>query len=207
MKILKILFCVSFLALLLACTSKEDDAKKLGFKSVEEMETIQAKGFKTRNDFDTEVERKKSQDEKLLKEKKRNEILQYEGKQITSQELWGGYNCKQDSNYMCIDLEKFVEFCNLVDGMSNETLKRLGKFPYAYPTKDIEYLLENGGLNGYKVNLLKDSNQKPVCQITISVVGFYKGSQVNKVLQGFVTSFIVSNGELLTYEAREGSPF
>ena len=63
------------------------------------------------------------------------------------------------------------------------------------------------GLNGYKVNLLKDSNQKPVCQIIISVVGVYKGSQVNKVLQGFVTSFIVSNGKLLTYEAREGSPF
>ena len=166
-----------------------------------------AQGFKTKIDFDTEVERKKALEEKLAKEKQRNEILQFEGKKISSEEIWGGYQCKKDLNYSCLELDKFAQLCNSVDGMSNETLTRLGKFPYAFPTEDIKYLLENGGLNGYKVNLLKDSNQKPVCQIIISVVGVYKGSQVNKVLQGFVTSFIVSNGKLLTYEAREGSPF
>ena len=81
------------------------------------------------------------------------------------------------------------------------------------PTWDIEvneiheYLLENGGYKGFQVSLQKDSNEKQVCKIKINVMGIYNGSQVNKELEGFITSFIVNNGKLLTYEAREGSPF
>ena len=72
---LKIICSVAFLSLLLACSSKEDDAKKLGFSSIEEMTTIQAQGFKSKSDFEAHIANKKAEEERIAAEKQKQDDL------------------------------------------------------------------------------------------------------------------------------------
>lgn len=75
MKVNKFFGLAVLVALLAACSSKEDDAKKYGFSSVEEMTRIQALGFKTQKDYDDDLAKKQAEEERVAAEKRKEEDI------------------------------------------------------------------------------------------------------------------------------------
>ena len=75
MKLTKLWVLASVITMLAACSSKEDDAKKFGFSSVEEMTRIQALGFESQKDYDDDLATKKAQEDQVAAEKKKEEDL------------------------------------------------------------------------------------------------------------------------------------
>jgi len=69
MKLLKYILTVVSIILLTACAPDIDDAKKLGFDSVEQMKNLQSRGFKTKKDFLDYEESVRLAEEKAAAEK------------------------------------------------------------------------------------------------------------------------------------------
>jgi hypothetical protein len=142
----------------------------------------------------------------------KSEIKHLEGMTITSEDLRDlSASCNGQVDTKCLPITEFMKFCQNVDDISNATFKSF-KYPYAFPSIDVAYLLENDGYKGFKIyateeNYRKDNQKRPLCRVEISVSGIYKGSQVSKKLESFVTSFVINKGEILVLNAKENSPY
>ena len=148
----------------------------------------------------------------LKRQDLKSEIKLLEGMKITSEDLRDlSIKCNEQVDTKCVSMTEFMKFCQNVDDISNATFKSF-KYPYAFPSSDVAYLLENDGYKGFKIfateeNSRKDNQKRPLCRVEILVAGMYKGSQVSKNLESFVTSFVVNKGEILVLNARENSPY
>jgi hypothetical protein len=142
----------------------------------------------------------------------KSEIKKLEGMIISAEGLRDStVTCGEGKNFKCVSIDYFMKLCQRVDGLSNAIFKSF-KYPYAFPGKDVEYLLENDGYKGYEIYLTNekyrtDEQTRPLCKIEIQVVGLYKGSQVSQKLESYVTSFVINKGEILVFNARENGPY
>lgn len=142
----------------------------------------------------------------------KSEIKYLEGMKITSEGLRDlSIRCNEQVDTKCIPMTEFMKFCQNVDDISNATLTSFN-YPYAFPNQDVQYLLKNDGYQGFRMYVTeeafrKDNQTRPLCVVEIHVQGVYKGSQVSQKLKSYVTSFIVTNGKIITLNARENGPY
>ena len=86
-KILNILLSACCIIMLSGCSSKDDEAKKLGFSGYEEMEKIKILGFNTKSEYEESIAKKKIQQENLEKLKKEEEEKIAKDKEIQEQNI------------------------------------------------------------------------------------------------------------------------
>ena len=133
-KIFKFAFaCISF-AVLTACNSKNEEAKKLGFSSATEMDEIHAKGWHTKERYEEDIaislgyksaSAQKSEELKIKKQKEFEEIWKNNGTHYTAIAcISPGYTLAENAMLMLMNFgpenffrtaNNFSEFCNASD--------------------------------------------------------------------------------------------
>lgn len=195
----KIIFCISIFLTVIGALSIKDEIFSKEEKIISKEIGIAGKPA---------VEIKENYSELKFK----SEIKELEGMIISAEGFRDStVTCGEGKYFKCASIDYFMKLCGNVSDISKATFKSF-KYPYAFPDKDVEYLLDNGGYKGFNIYSTagrshKDEPERPACKLEIQVEGIYKGSQVSKRLVSYVTSFVINKGEVLVFNTRENGPY
>lgn len=206
-------FLASFI-FILGCSNKNDEAKKKGFYDVAEMERMNANGFATYEDYLQDLLPKSGcsniaelkhalgevgGDCNYLKEQRKVSENKNPPKFILNKSYLlvdkNGVCSKNTSQYICVKIDEWKALCNSAKTISIGVVRVLSydiREPKEYADAT-EYLIKNGGLNDLNFDFNSSAVEEKSCEITAKVSGVYKGTQLNRTLQGIAAEFEVDN--------------
>lgn len=208
------LLLLILVSLIAACSSPEEKAKKAGFASVEQMQAMNQKGFKTMDDYlatllpgsgcNSVSELKHAMDEgaddcnQLIAIRKKQEAesaLASKYKEGMTYTYYKDNSCKPNDTTTCLSANDYKELCDSAIGATKGAFET---YSYnAWDDRDKTILL-GGSVDKIRVRWAPSNDGRDKCFVIINASGIYKGSSTRIEAQGVASSFIKnSSGEIL----------
>lgn len=212
--IFKILAVLAFSITLYGC-GEDDEAKKLGFSSVTEMNSVHALGWHTKIQYDSDQPRIKKEEEERIAAEEAKRMAEEERKRIAKENEPKSLNVKNlkvnmiyewsqsvkanEGNSIYVTLDDYKKLCESAEGLTKKAVSYLSMFDSHGASA---YLIENGNIDNIEIEW-KPSTQGNfylACSIAVSVSGIYKGSSSRGIIDSWAKTFIVNDkGEVLIH--------
>lgn len=203
---------VSLLALSLisGCSGESQEAKNLGFNSVDEMKEIHLKGWHSKNQYNEDLAKKRgftSVDEMFAADEREKQRLETARKaeQAALTEPWNSdvtYNyfddgsCKPKQNEVCMSASVFKRACMEASGVTSGAVRDKAFVSYG----EDKVLLQGGSVT--ETNITYGANRKGemVCTVRLTIEGLVNGNSTRKVFSGNAMKFVANGkGKLLVH--------